>query len=926
MRLSLPGMPSVAKLRKLSKLPSRSLSTRLVIVLSVVSLAVALLQSSINGLLVRHEVEGRIGHELAGLATHLGELLDRGLFDRAREIKLLANLDVLRDPREPLAVKRALLEAVQLGYPDYAWIGLADEQGRVLASTNGLLEGADVSERPWFTAALESAHVGDVHEAVLLAKLLPNPGGEPLRFVDLAVPVRNLAGERIGVLGAHLSWRWASEVERSLGARMPADRQLEVFITRSDGTVLLGPELEGQRLDLSSFAANSQNGFSVQRWPDGNTYLTGYSHSIGYRDYAGLGWTVLVRQPLSQAYGPAELTQRQIMFWTVGLALLLIVVSALVVQRLARPIATITLAAERIGAGDRSTSMPVLRRDDELGRMSLALTKLVSALSQRETEARQHAERVEALARVAKRLNTALDPATLYVAVCEETIAALGVAAVTMRRYDAKNNLLHLEYACGQPANYLSTFHSLPFGALAAELRTNEHTVIVVDPVKLDALPGVTQLRARKLRLLAVVLLRHEATLIGTLNLVASQSEPPLDAYSLGLLHGIADQAALALTNALAYEQARRRLSRLQALRRIDLAIGARYNLTTTLQIGLQQALEQLHVDVAQVWVRDPATGELRWGDGQGCQGQLTAPNHTAAPGSAQAFVCQSGQFIQLPSRAVAEHPLPYLLPPPLASEVEAYYAAPLLIEGEVVGVLELQHTQPLQPDVEWLAFFETLSGQIAIAADSMALLERLRQANADLRAAYDTTLEGWSRALDLRDKETVGHTQRVTNLTMRLAQAMGIGGDELVHARRGALLHDIGKMGVPDAVLLKPGKLNDEEWVLMKRHPVLARDLLEPIAFLEAALDIPTYHHERWDGTGYPDGLAGEEIPLVARIFAVIDVWDALRNERPYKPAWPYEQARAYIASVSGTHFDPQVVEAFLKLIDEDEQDGRGG
>jgi putative nucleotidyltransferase with HDIG domain len=180
----------------------------------------------------------------------------------------------------------------------------------------------------------------------------------------------------------------------------------------------------------------------------------------------------------------------------------------------------------------------------------------------------------------------------------------------------------------------------------------------------------------------------------------------------------------------------------------------------------------------------------------------------------------------------------------------------------------------------------------------------------------YDVTLEGLSRALDLRDKETEGHSQRVTTLAVRLADAMGVPKKELAYIRWGALLHDIGKMGIPDAILLKPARLTEEEWAIMRRHPVYAYELLSPIPYLRLLLDIPYCHHEKWDGTGYPRGLKGEAIPLTARIFAVADVWDALRSDRPYRPAWPAQKAREYIREQSGTHFDPQVVEAFLRLI----------
>jgi putative nucleotidyltransferase with HDIG domain len=187
-----------------------------------------------------------------------------------------------------------------------------------------------------------------------------------------------------------------------------------------------------------------------------------------------------------------------------------------------------------------------------------------------------------------------------------------------------------------------------------------------------------------------------------------------------------------------------------------------------------------------------------------------------------------------------------------------------------------------------------------------------------DLSAAYDSTINGWSAALDLRDHETEGHSRRVAALTLHLASWVGFSDEQLVHIRRGALLHDIGKMGIPDAILRKAGPLNEQEWKIMRTHPQVAYELLLPINYLRPALDIPYCHHERWDGSGYPRGLKGEEIPLAARIFALADVWDALNSDRPYRAAWPRERVLDYIALRNGTHFDPQLVDLFIQRIDD--------
>jgi len=209
-----------------------------------------------------------------------------------------------------------------------------------------------------------------------------------------------------------------------------------------------------------------------------------------------------------------------------------------------------------------------------------------------------------------------------------------------------------------------------------------------------------------------------------------------------------------------------------------------------------------------------------------------------------------------------------------------------------------------------------TLSAQIALAIANAQLFESSQIAAAELRCAYDATLEGWSLALELRDEETSGHTERAAALCVELAERLGIPESQLSHVRRGALLHDIGKMAVPDSILRKPGSLTEEEWAVMRRHPDYARKFLSQIEYLEPALDIPYCHHERWNGTGYPQGLSGEDIPLPARIFAVIDVFDALTSDRPYRSAWPKDEALAHIECQAGIHFDPEVVKVFLERI----------
>jgi PAS domain S-box-containing protein len=248
--------------------------------------------------------------------------------------------------------------------------------------------------------------------------------------------------------------------------------------------------------------------------------------------------------------------------------------------------------------------------------------------------------------------------------------------------------------------------------------------------------------------------------------------------------------------------------------------------------------------------------------------------------------------------------------------DLSSYAAAPLLLDNNLKGVFEVFCATRVQVDREWMDFFEALAMQLTIAITNAGLFSEMEKANLDLKVAYEETIAGWSRALELRDKETQGHSDRVTGLTIRLAESMSVPEEEIPHLRWGVLLHDIGKMGIPDQILLKPGPLTEDEWEIMRQHPSYARNLICAIPYLARAIDVPYCHHEKWDGTGYPRHLKGEEIPLAARIFSVVDVWDALVSDRPYRDRWPEEKVWEYLWAQSGRHFDPRVVDAFARLM----------
>ncbi len=358
-----------------------------------------------------------------------------------------------------------------------------------------------------------------------------------------------------------------------------------------------------------------------------------------------------------------------------------------------------------------------------------------------------------------------------------------------------------------------------------------------------------------------------------------------------------------------------RQMTRLQSLRYIDLAIGASFDLHITLDIVLQQVISQLGVDAGAILLFNPHMQTLEYASSRGFRSPALHDTQLKLGEGYAGRAVNERHTIHIANLAEAGGKLANALF--LAKEEFIdYYATPLIAKGEVKGVLEIFHRTLLDFSPEWLDFLEILAGQAAIAIDNAQLFNGLQRSNIELILAYDATITGWSRAMDLRDKETEGHTQRVTDLTLKLARAMNISESQLTHIRHGALLHDIGKMGVPDNILLKADELTDEEWEKMRKHPEFAYEMLSSIRYLQSALDIPYCHHEKWDGTGYPRGLKREEIPIAARIFAVVDVWDAITSDRPYRKGWSKEEAIEYITEQSGKYFEPRVVEEFLELI----------
>ena len=358
-----------------------------------------------------------------------------------------------------------------------------------------------------------------------------------------------------------------------------------------------------------------------------------------------------------------------------------------------------------------------------------------------------------------------------------------------------------------------------------------------------------------------------------------------------------------------------RQMQQFSALRSIDLAIASGLDLNLLLSMLLDQVTALLHIDAVSILLLNSKTNMLEFTAGKGFYSNSLQHTHLKLGEGYAGRVAVERKMLNIPD--LTQNGAEFNRSPHFMQEhFVSYYGVPLMAKGRTLGVLELFHRSALHPDADWLDFLVMIAGQAAIAIDSGLMFKEVQRSNMELNLAYDATIEGLSRAMDLRDKRTEEHARRVTETTIGLAVRLGVGGSDLVHIRRGAILHDIGKVAIPDDILFKPGPLAEEEWEIMRRHPTIAVDLLSPVTYLAPALDIPHWHHEKWDGTGYPDGLNGNQIPFPARLFALVDVYDALISDRPYRSAWSKQDAVSYIESQSGKHFDPKIVPEFLDLL----------
>src|SRR5215207_8280126 len=529
-------------------------------------------------------------------------------------------------------------------------------------------------------------------------------------------------------------------------------------------------------------------------------------------------------------------------------------------------------------------------------------------------ERRERERELEAIALVSSKLRTAKTFNEMLSRLLDQMITLVEAEAGSIWLYDPVNEVIELKNQRGWNEDYIGSSFKLGHGIpglvvqlgqaiVAREFRQDER---VTEESRSQIPPGIGG---------ACVPLHTEDSIVGVLFLHVPLPRE-LTAGELRILYALAEIGGNSIHRMFLHEETLKQLERLAALRSIDLAISSVFELQVTLTIVINEVVRQLQVDAACILLIQPGS-RLEYGIGQGFYTRnIESTNLSISEGNAGRAVMER-RIIQVPD--LKEIDGKFMRAQLLAEErFVSYYAVPLITKGEVQGVLEIFQRSRITPNHQWLNFLETLGGQAAIAIENSMLFRDLQRSNFELAMAYDATIEGWSRALDLRDRETEGHTQRVTDMTLKLARKMGLSEERLILIKRGALLHDIGKMGVPDYILHKPEQLSEEEQAIMRRHPQLAYDMLEPIAYLRDALNIPYCHHEKWDGTGYPRGLTGTQIPLEARLFAIVDVWDAITTDRPYRAGWPRKKALKYIREESGKYFDPKLVEMFLEEMEE--------
>jgi PAS domain S-box-containing protein len=534
------------------------------------------------------------------------------------------------------------------------------------------------------------------------------------------------------------------------------------------------------------------------------------------------------------------------------------------------------------------------------------------AIKQDVTEAEEYQRELELIQNIAWRLRETDDIQQLTDHVLNEVLHSLKTDSGSIVLFDPENNKLMVSSSLGWLKD-MPKVSNRPGNSVATTAMQTRSSQLIPDLYNNPSILEASRAFIPQNWAGATIPIQAGGEMLGVMN-IAVQHPRLVTHREVAVLERAIELAANTIRRLGLRKQVEDQIRQLSLLRDIDLAITNSLDLESVLAYFLKECVMQLGVDAATVVLYRPSSNDLEYvasngfkHDPKGTKLQLGE----GRPGlvALDRKIMHIGDFA---SRTPSTESQPHWA----QEQFISCWSIPLWSSHGLQGVLELFTRSNTDFGNNWETFLQALSVQAAIAIENSRLYTDLQEANEELEYAYDATIEALSAAIDLRDHETEGHSQRVTLLTVEMAKQMGLDAIETLQMRRGALLHDIGKLGIPDSVLLKPGKLDLAEWQLMQQHPVLAHEWLSKIPFLRSALEIPYAHHERYDGSGYPLGLKGEEIPLSARIFAIVDVYDALVSDRPYRKAWTQEKTLDYLLEFSGKHFDPKLIQTFLNVM----------
>ncbi len=525
---------------------------------------------------------------------------------------------------------------------------------------------------------------------------------------------------------------------------------------------------------------------------------------------------------------------------------------------------------------------------------------------------------------LALEIGTSLKLEDMYQSIAEHVQELIMADSLNIFKYDQSQHLIQLEYVW-KSSHQAGTAENKSdrFDMLDQDLRDqflNDKVPLIID--KLEQYRDENDLEGDDhgncATLLAPVVVENQV--IAVLQLLSRHADCYNNADLL-LITRMANVVAIGLQKSYLFQESQTLVKKLSSLHRIEQVILENLSLPSTLDILVDNLVRELGVDAADILYFHPVLRTLKFITQTGFRENILQHLDLEIGEGLAGQAAETKEMVQVLD--LSKDGRKDNRSADFSSEdFVSYFAVPLHVKNRMVGVLEIFHREKLDPDQDWIDLLEMIAGLAALAIDNQNLHDDLTRSRNKINLGFDAIIKGWAQALELRGIESEGHWRRVEDLTLKLAAKLGLEGDTLVDLRRGALLHDIGKMGIPDQILLKDGRLTKEERKLIGRHPLDAYELLQSIDGLHSALDIPLYHHERWDGNGYPHGLRSEDIPLPARIFAVVDVWDALQTDRSYRKAFPRSEALFHMKNQSGKHFDPGIVKAFLELIEEEYQE----